>query len=147
MNKEKYEWEHKVMGLINLDNVNNCSVHFDYDTAYPMKSMSEPPMLREPVTVVSVITHNPKNDVDFLLITGTGKTELDAIKDAYNVLKGLKTNKEYHSYTVEWSKKGNTGILKSYFYAKDEYEVLEKFHFGTNKDEVVFYSMTKNPVA
>jgi hypothetical protein len=144
MNTDKIYFERKIIDLLSKDNVNDCSFHFDYEQGWP-KKVSEPPVTA--CISVSVISYNPKTETTFLVCVADGENEEEATRHAYSIVKDKDNNNDYKSYTVEWAKNKEPGIIKSYFFAKNEYEVLEKLYYGLNKGNVVFYSMKVNPIA
>jgi len=144
MNTDKIYFERKIIDLLSKDNVNDCSFHFDYAQEWP-KNISEPPVTA--CISVSVVSYNPKTETTFLVCVADGENEEEATRHAYSIVKDKDNNNDYKSYTVEWAKKKEPGIIKSYFFAKNEYEVLEKLYYGLNKGNVVFYSMSVNPIA
>jgi len=148
MNTDKIYFERKIIDLLSKDNVNDCSFHFDYAEGWPER-ISEP-MFGATVTArisVSVVSYNPNTETTFLVCVADGENEEEATRHAYSIVKDKDNNNDYKSYTVEWAKKKEPGIIKSYFFAKNEYEVLEKLYYGINKGNVVFYSMSVNPIA
>lgn len=144
MNTDKIYFERKIIDLLSKDNVNDCSFHFEYEQEWP-KKISESPVTA--CISVTVASYNPKTETTFLVCIADGENEEEAVRHAYSILKDKDNNSDYKSYTVEWAKKKETGIIKSHFFAKDEYEVLEKLYYGLNKGNVVFYSMKVNPIS
>lgn len=145
MNSDKIYFERKIIDLLSKDNVNNCSFHFDYENMPVAKT--NPPT--ESI-YVSVVSYNPTTETTFLVCKANGENEEDAVRHAHSTLKSAENSKAYKNYTVEWSKKNSEGTRKlevSYFFAKDEFEVLEKLYYGLNQGNILFYSMKLNPIS
>lgn len=94
---------------------------------------------------VNVYTVNPGNGETFLMKSesSTGPDFELALERVLDYV--VKHKKESNSYTVEWTKKGESGYNKSYFYCTSMYDVLHKFYEGkTNPDKYTIFSIKLN---
>jgi hypothetical protein len=152
---KKIYWEHKLTELLNKDNQDGSTVHFEYERINQIDNIFKPkltPRRMVPMThtyALKVKTYNPKKDVMFLLVETTGKNEGTCAEDAYQELIRMRNQQGYSSYTLEWGKKNatSTGIQTSYFFAANEFEVLTKFYSDMGPENVVFYSLKINPIS
>lgn len=94
---------------------------------------------------VNVYTVNPSNGETFLMKSepSTGPDFELALERVLDYV--IRHKKESSSYTVEWTKKGENGYNKSYFYCTSMYDVLHKFYEGkTNPDKYIIFSIKLN---
>jgi hypothetical protein len=94
---------------------------------------------------VSVYTVNPSNGETFLMKSepSTGPDFELALERVLDYV--IRHKKESSSYTVEWTKKGENGYNKSYFYCTSMYDVLHKFYEGkTNPDKYIIFCIKLN---
>lgn len=153
---KKIYWEHKLSELLNKDNEDGSTVHFEYSQINQLDQIFKPALnnsrritpAKNHQFALKVKTYNPKKDVMFLLLETTGKSEGACAEDAYQEFIRMRNQQGYGTYTLEWGKKNDTvGIQKSYFYAANEFEVLTKFYSEMGPENVVFYSLKINPIA
>lgn len=150
--QDKNHLEHLFIELFEQDNIDKCTVHFDYTMSQKTIGGKNPAtsfQRKEDVHLLKVTTYNPKKNVSFLLLEVEGKTEIEVINLAYQLLCKMRSgNENYQTYTLEWSKIGENITNKSYFCAKNPIHVLTKFYSEFEKyDSVVFYSLKMNPIA
>lgn len=150
---KKMFWEHKLMELLNKDNEDGCTVHFEYSTPGANDIFST---TRKDISVkgtgvcknmLQLKTYNPKKDAMFLMMETMAGSEGACAELAYQELIHMRGGSEYKSYTLEWHKKDGTGTHMSHFYAKTELDVLTKFYFEMGPENVVFYSLKVNPIS
>ena len=120
--------ETEVAKLIYKDNINSCTVSFNYEPENHGIGLY-------------VITHNPVHNTSFLFGKSWGLTEEGALE---NLLKSKIQNEKFveHNYTIVWSSK--TGVREeniSYFRDKDLYNVLDKFYHGKDKKNYIIWSI------
>jgi hypothetical protein len=120
--------EQKIIEEIREDN--GASVSFNYSETQTGKT-------------VQVFTFNPTSKEHFLMHSANATTAEEALQD---ILRYVKTHKKnYSSFSVTWSRKGDNRTSLSYFYCNDISEVLEKFYAGKDKSMYVIYSVIMNP--
>lgn len=118
---------------------NGCTAHFQYtdDTKHFKTFFNQSPR------TITVMTYNPKTKETFLLKEVNAKTDEEGL---VQIAEYVKTHKvDYDSFTVLWTKKGDTKQSSSYFYCKDALEALEKFFFNKEREDYVIYSVTMSP--
>lgn len=127
----KLALEHAIIESVQKDNVNNCSVHFDY----------------QKIGRVNVYTYNPKYQEKFLLTSGTGTTDEEALMNAKNNI--VKLHEGQNSYTVVWKKHSDDSNMNtSYFVAHDIQDVLNKFYFHKDfPQNFLIYEIKLNPIS
>lgn len=151
---KKMFWEHKLMELLNKDNADGSTVHFEYSEnnikdIFKFRPEGTRRIGDDPGKyVLKVKTYNPKKDATFLLMETTARTEGECAEVAYQELIRMRNQQGYGSYTLEWGKKNDAvGIQTSYFFAQNEFEVLTKFYSEMGPENVVFYSLKINPIS
>ena len=93
---------------------------------------------------IKVITRNKISREFFLLVSMSGSTPLDALSKSLDWLKLHKT--QYNSYTVMWTKIPDGVPNKSYFWAKDMREVMDKFYDGKDDSLYKIFEIKQNPI-
>jgi hypothetical protein len=151
MENSKVFWENRFIELFDKDNADKCTVHFEYDSK-KIRPIKSPAMGMDIVEVdaysLIINTFNPKKGASFRLMEVLDcKTEEEAIQKAFQELVSMYKQESYQPYTLEWGKSGQVQILKSYFYAKNEYEVLNRFYAENSPETVTFYSLRVNPIS
>lgn len=151
---KKMFWEHKLMELINKDNEDGSTLHFEYRSASHADIFNS---RKDSIIAVqsgdsrshtlTIKTYNPKKEATFVLMEILSGSEGECAEAAYQELINMRDNKTYSSYTLEWHKRGDAGVKKSYFYAKNEFEVLTKFYSEMGPENVTFYSLRINPIS
>lgn len=131
--KTRSELETEIAKFIYIDNVNSCTVHFQYD------------METNNGYALYVITHNPVHNNSFLYGKSWGITKEAALE---NFIKEHTVNnpKEVNSYTVNWQKIGDKAET-SYFRGNDIYQILDKFYHNKNTKEYIIFEIRLNPIA
>ena len=151
MESSKNYWEHKFKSLFEQDNKDGSTVHFEYieQDTYPVRTHAMGlDAIKVKKTTVRITTFNPKKGASFLLMEVGGKTAEEAIENAYQELLSMYKQDSYQSYSLEWGKKEESGKTHvSYFYAKNEFEVLRKFYAEMPPDSTIFYSLKVNPIS
>lgn len=152
VSQDRNHLEHLFIELFEQDNVDKCSVHFEYSVNQKTVGGKNPATSFQKTAnfyILKVTTYNPKKNISFLLLEVEAETEIEAINLAYQVLWKMRSgNDDYQSYTIEWCKSGENVTNKSYFCAKNPMQVLTKFYSEFEKyDSIVFYSLRVNPVS
>jgi hypothetical protein len=147
MQEDILNWENKFIELFNQNNADFSTVHFEYLEHTKIVKVSEFGGNRQ-VFNLKVSTFNPIKQQAFLLIETNANSvdKLHAIQLAYSELVNMRQNAGYNSYTIEWSKKGES-MKHSYFYAKNPIEALTKFYSSSNAADLCFYSLKINPIS
>ncbi len=66
----------------------------------------------------------------------------------HKMLEYVKINfKKEDSYTLQWSKTGESNLHTSYFRAKNFYEILDKFYFDRDINSYRIFSISINPIS
>jgi hypothetical protein len=115
---------------------NGCTAHFDYHEIIVGKLKDS----SEYESKVTVMTYNPKTRETFLLKEVSAKSDDEGLMKVSEYVKSHKV--DYDSFTVIWTKKGETKQSPSYFYCKDALEALEKFFFNKQREDYIIYSVT-----
>lgn len=147
---KKIYWEHKMMELLNRDNADGNTVHFEYSTTTAIDQifkLSETATGKPGSHILKVKTYNPKKEIMFLLVEVKGTSPGECIESAYEELIHMRNQKGYSSYTLDWRKINDQVSQKSFFYAKNEFEVLTKFYSDKGPENVVFESLRLNPMS
>jgi len=136
---KKIYWEHKMSELFNMDNLDHCTIHFEYtpDSA----------IFNNGKTLLKVKTYNPKKIATFLLVESSASSEGECAEYAYTELIHMINSDGYSTYTIEWHKKDDHTIQLSYFYAKNVFDALTKLYHDMGPDNVIFHSMKLNPIS
>ena len=121
----KLRMESAIIHTINTDNVARNTVHFEYHEN----------ILGH--TDLYVVTVNRITDNVFLLTHVTGEDDLDCLSKALSYVSDMYAPD--HNYIVKWTDGmgEDMGIHTSYFRAKDEEEVKEKFEFDILSDRQI----------
>lgn len=136
----KVSLENKFIKLFNQDNHEKCTVHFDYERYQPKPDNSN-------MVTLTVKTYNPKKEATFRLMRIDAKEDKDfftVLSAAYAELEKMYNRIGYHSYTLEWGKRGSK-VQKSYFHGTNPIEVLEKFY--EEFPDAAFYGLIVNPIS
>ena len=135
-NKEVLKLKHEILEILNSNNKEKCTFHFNESKKYPNINL-----------ILELTSYNPQKDVEFLIHKTKGNSEKMAYKKILEYVKKSSENKN-HSYTIEWTwRKNGAKRQTSYFYASGPKEALNKFFHSVKEDEVIFYGMEKNPMA
>lgn len=95
--------------------------------------------------VLNLFTISAKHHQKFLFHTSVGGTHIEAL---VNMLEYVREARNFeNSYTIQWSIKGDNALHTSYFRAIDVFQALEKFSFGRDKDSMLVFSITLNPIS
>jgi|SRR5690606_10203984 len=95
--------------------------------------------------VLNLFTISSKHHQKFLFHSTNGGTHIEAL---VNMLEYVRDARNFeNSYTIQWSVKGDNALHTSYFRAKDIFQALEKFSFGRDKDSMLVFSVTLNPIS
>lgn len=138
MKKTKIVLEDEISRTVMAEN--GCTAHFEYHEIITGKLNSS--TFNKKVTVM---TYNPKTQETFLLKEVEANTSEECLE---KILEYVKSHKEeFDSFTIFWSKKGESKSEKSYFYCRDLFEALEKFYFNKNREEYTIYEVKMNPRA
>jgi len=127
----QFKLEEQIRELVNKDNKNGVQFVYNKDAD---KSW------------VDVFTVNPSNGETFLMKSepSNGSNYELALERVLDYV--VKHKKEYSSYTVEWTKKGENGYNTSHFYCSGMYDVLHKFYEGKdNQEKYTIFSIKLNP--
>ncbi|MBL0910966.1 MAG: hypothetical protein IBJ09_01245 [Bacteroidia bacterium] len=96
-------------------------------------------------TQLHLFTINSKHQQRFLFHSSVGYTKMEALVDMLQYVKEFRNTE--NSYTIQWSLKGDNSLHTSYFRAKDIFQALEKFSFGRDRNTMVVFSITLNPLS
>lgn len=95
--------------------------------------------------VLNLFTISAKHHQKFLFHSATGGTNIEAL---VNMLEYVRNARNFeNSYTIQWSIKGDNALHTSYFRAVDIFQALEKFSFGRDKNTMLVFSVTLNPIS
>ncbi len=95
--------------------------------------------------VLNLFTISSKHHQKFLFHSAIGGTHIEAL---VNMLEYVRDARNFeNSYTIQWSIKGDNALHTSYFRAKDIFQALEKFSFGRDKNSMLVFSVTLNPIS
>ena len=135
MSESKYQIEYNIKKLIQNDN--NCSAHFEYESTYTKVKLN-------------LVTYNPTHKTHFLLHTVEGDSNIEALKKMYehvfNLKKTLKEkNSPYFLYSIEWYSRKEAKSQTSSFYGSDVQEVLRKFYYKRDFEDLTLLSMNLLP--
>ena len=128
----KIELESKIQAIIEEDNHSNNTVHFYYEES------------AEHGVDLSIITHNPVHNTNFLFHKSWGVTEELALQNALQYLSTHRNTE--NSYTVEWSETDKK-LTTSYFTGRDPFAVLNKFYHGKNPNKFQIFLIKLNPIS
>lgn len=95
--------------------------------------------------VLNLFTIGTKHQQKFLFHSAKGGTHIEALVNMLEYLRGSKSFE--NSYTIQWSIKGDSSLHTSYFRASDIFQALEKFSFARDKNTMVVFSVTLNPIS
>ena len=119
------ELEDQIANLVHKDN--GRTVHFEYSEG----------------SLVTAYTYNHEIRETFLLTRAIGFSYNEALE---KILEYVQSNqKNYNSYTIQWSRKGRPERNVSYFYCQDVIEVINKFFEGKDKNLYIVYEIKINP--
>lgn len=131
-----YQIEYNIKNLIQNDN--ECSTHFEYSngTYHSVK--------------LTLITYNPSHKKHFLLHSLEGQTRLMVVKSMYKHIITLKQTLEskdspYLLYCIEWFDKKSNKKSKSRFYGSSIQNILMKFYYKRDVNELTLLNMTLLP--
>lgn len=94
---------------------------------------------------LDLMTINPRHQHSFLFHSVKAIDKQEAMQ---KMLDYIKINfKKEDSYTLQWSKLGETSLHTSYFRAKNIYEILDKFYFERDVNSYRIYSISLNPIS
>jgi len=96
-------------------------------------------------TLLHLFTINSKHQQRFLFHSSVGYTKMEALVEMLQYVKEFRRTE--NSYTIQWSLKGDNSLHTSYFRAKDIFQALEKFSFGRDRNTMVVFSITLNPLS
>lgn len=94
--------------------------------------------------VVRLITVNPEHNQSFLFHSAYGADKVGALKSLLEYT--LSFRERENSYTIQWAVRGQSKLETSYFRGTDIYDVLHKFSYGRDRNAIVVYSVSLNPV-
>lgn len=127
----KLRMESKIIHVINTDNVQQNTVHFEYHES----------ILGH--TDLYVLTVNRVTDKVFLLTRIKGNDDLECLHKALDYLTDM--YKPDNNYIVRWKAEDSDEIHRSYFRAKNEDGVKEKFEFDTLANATIV-SIEQSPI-
>ncbi len=91
-----------------------------------------------------LITINPEHNQSFLFHTSLGTDKVTCLKAMLDYT--LSFRERDSSYTIQWAVRGQSKLETSYFRGTDIYDVLQKFSYGRDKNAILIYSVSLNPV-
>ena len=113
------------------------SSHFDYHVNL---------MSGEETIKLNLLTYNKRHDEYMLFHTVKGKSSIECLERMLAYIEEHHDGGDEKSYTITWSKKGDSETVKSYFMADSEEEAIEKFLHEKNADDYD-YSCELNPLS
>ncbi len=132
---EQLRMQHQIFKLLQEDN--GVSSHFDYH----VNIMSD-----EHTIKLNLLTYNERHNEYMLFHTVYGSSSLNCLSKMLDYIKSIKKQSQGNSYTIKWSKKGETQVFNSYFMASSESDAIEKFLHEKNAEDYEF-SCSLNPVS
>lgn len=99
----------------------------------------------EGITILDLITHNPRHNQSFLFHTVKAINKEEAYEKMLEYIQ--EHIQKDSSYTLQWVKIGDNNLQTSYFRAKDIYELLDKFYFERDINSYRVFSISLNPVS
>lgn len=139
MDEKVLQLESEISSFINLDNKNNCTIHFEYD-----KDVEGKGSFNNPVYIAEAYTVNPNSKETFLLKRETAASKEKALK---KILDYVKDKSGQSTFTVFWRKNGENHNNTSYFTGYDVLDVSEKFYHGKSRTQYTVYEIKMNPIA
>ena len=147
MNESVLQLESEISSFVNLDNKNNCTVHFEYE-----KDVEDKGSFNNPFYIASAFTVNPNSKETFLLKQEKASSKEKALK---KILEYVKDKSGQNSFTVLWKKTKDAGgelpaggpLQTSYFNCHDVQDVVEKFFHGKSAANYTVYEIKMNPIA
>lgn len=135
-----YQIEYNIKKLIQNDN--DCSTHFEYSNIHFGTGRSG--------IKLTLITYNPSHKRHFLLHSLEAQTRLMAVKAMYQHIFTLKQTLEskdspYLLYCIEWFDKKTNKKSKSSFYGSSIQDILMKFYYKRDVNELTLLSMMLLP--
>jgi len=94
---------------------------------------------------LSLITINPDHRQAFLFHDTRGKNKVVALEQMMEYVASYRDKEG--SYTIQWAVRGTNRLHTSYFRGSDVFDVLRKFTFGRDRNTILIYGVTLNPVA
>lgn len=99
----------------------------------------------EGIIHLDLVTTNPNHQQSFLFHSVKAIDQSEALQ---KMLDYVKNNfRKEDSYTLQWSKIGESNLHTSYFRAKNIYEILDKFYFQRDINSYRIFSISLNPVS
>lgn len=92
-----------------------------------------------------LITVNPRHEQSFLFRTEKGLDKLEAMEKMLEYVN--KHYSEENTYTIQWSKNGESELQTSYFRGHHIYDALDKFYFDKELNSYTVFKVTLNPIA
>jgi len=134
-----YQIEYNIKKLIQNDN--DCSTHFEY---------SKGQFGGQSVTKLTLITYNPSHKKHFLLHSLEAQTRLMAVKAMYKHIFTLKQtlaskDSPFLLYSIEWFDKKTNEKRKSSFYGSSIQDILMKFYYKRDVNELTLLTMMLLP--
>jgi len=133
---EQIKYQHQISEILRDDNGVSC--HFDYH----VNLMSD-----EETIKLNVLTYNERHDEYMLMHTVKGSSSIDCLKKMLEYVRATRTERQENSYTVTWSRTGESDLHKSYFRAVSEAEARKKFMHEKDPEDYAVESISLNPVA
>jgi hypothetical protein len=140
MKNRRFAIESDIIAHIYEDNKN--TVHFDYSVDID----------GDTTVTLDLFTFNKKNNGIFLLHKTRGKNSIEALNKMYDHIHLEKVN--MRSYTVTWNKyadglndDGEIEQHVSYFWEKNEEDVINKFFYNKDNPDDYVIDITLNPLS
>lgn len=99
----------------------------------------------EDQVILHLFTISAKHKQRFLFYSVSGKTKIEALVAMLAYVR--EESKFENTYTIQWSVKGENALHTSYFRAADIFQALDKFSFGIDKNSMLVFSVTLNPIS
>lgn len=94
---------------------------------------------------LDLITVNPVHRQSFLLHSVVGKDKVNALRTMLEYL--TEEDEKENSYTIQWTLKGEGMLHTSYFRSKNITGALEKLFYNRDRNSMIVFSVSMNPIA
>jgi len=97
------------------------------------------------IVKLDLVTINPVHEQSFLLHSIKAINKVEALEKMQAYI--IEHYKEENSYTIQWTKIGESDLHTSYFRAQNIYQVLDKFTYGRDRNAYKIFSINMNPIS
>lgn len=96
-------------------------------------------------TTLSLITINADHRQSFLFHDTRGRDKVAALERMAEYVENYRDKES--SFTIQWAVRGTSRLHTSYFRGADVFDVLRKFTWGRDRNTIVIYSVSLNPLS